>query len=58
MCIRDRNSTDVQGISGGSLVSADAPFAQDDVGVALRDNVLSCIEPLVNGCLLYTSRCV
>ena len=45
----DRNSADIQGVAGGSFVSADAALTQHNIRVALGDDVLGGIEPFVNG---------
>ena len=42
-------STQVKGIPGVSLVSADAPLAEDYIITALAHDVLSRIEPLLDG---------
>ena len=45
----DRNSADIQGVSGGSFVCADAALTQHNIRIALGNDILGGIEPFVNG---------
>ena len=44
-----RNSADVEGVSGGSLVGADAALTEDNIRISLSHDVLCGIEPFVDG---------
>ena len=39
----DRYGADVQGVAGAGLIGAYSALAQNDIGVALRDNIFRCI---------------
>ena len=44
-----RNSTDIQCISGGSFIGADAAFAENNIGVSFGHDIFCSIEPLIDG---------
>src|SRR3990172_2752863 len=47
--LHERDGVDVHGVAGGGLEGADAALAEDDVGVALGEDVLGGEEPLLDG---------
>ena len=51
MCLllEHHQGVDVEGIPVGLFIGADAPFAQHDLFVAMREDVLRCLEQFFNG---------
>ena len=46
---QNRNSGEIQSISGGRLKGADASLAENYIGISLCHDVFGGIEPLVDG---------
>ena len=44
-----RHGADVQSVAGRGLIGADTALAEYDIWIPLRNDVLCCIEPFING---------